>query len=57
MTEQQIDPEKYRGMNVQEAQAAMEADRIRTINEHPNTIAAVEAMEERQAAEQAEERR
>lgn len=52
-----IDPTKYAGMSQQEAAAAMEADRIKAINEDPRTIAALQAVEERQAAERAEERR
>ena len=55
--EHKIDPEKYRGMSLHEARLAEEEDRRRAINEDPRTIAALQAVEERQAAERAEERR
>jgi hypothetical protein len=52
-----IDPNKYVGMSTEEAERAMEADRIRAINEDPRTIAAVRSAEHHDAERKAEQER
>src|SRR5918999_1665925 len=49
-----IDPEKYAGLSREEAERRMEADERRAIMEDPRTVAAFRAMDEREAAREAE---
>lgn len=56
MEDSKIDPEKYAGLSQEEAERRMEEDRVRAINEDPRTIAAFRALDERKAAQEAEER-
>ncbi len=54
--EHKIDPSRYAGMSPQDAERAMMEDRRRAIAEDPATVAAREAMAEREREEEAEER-
>src|SRR5918994_7230542 len=52
-----IDPNKYRGLSLEEARRAMAEDERRAINEDPRTRAFVRNMERREQARQAEQQR
>jgi hypothetical protein len=52
-----IDPEKYAGMSRAEAEAQMEEDRRRAINEDPRTVESFRAIDQWAAKQEAEERR
>jgi hypothetical protein len=52
-----IDPNKYRGLSLEEARRAMAEDERRAINEDPRTRAFVRNMERREQERQAEQQR
>ncbi len=56
MTERKIDPMKYAGMSPQDAERAMMEDRRRAIAEDPRTVAALQAVEDREREALFEER-
>jgi hypothetical protein len=52
-----IDPDKYRGLSLEEAQRRMEEDERRAINEDPRTVAAFARLDRLAAEEEAERQR